>query len=194
MLKISHDTCPLCTIYSAWPPRQAAGSSSVQPVLNSKYCLTTTAMLLLKHEPFQCYLTIKSRMKISCELKERRFGSRVISGGHYPQAGISVRARLKTFGCSQTKWSQSCLSFTTLVWKEDSPIQPSWKGMNKNGETCKNSFIKLNWNSSTTSDLVGVRWCEIFENILGIVVLSEGTMNYVSSCIVDPSCHLEDFL
>jgi len=111
MLKISHDTCPLCTIYSAWPPRQAAGSSSVQPVLNSKYCLTTTAMLLLKHEPFQCYLTIKSRMKISCELKERRFGSSVISGGYYPQAGVSVRARLKkTFGCAQTKWSQSCPS------------------------------------------------------------------------------------
>lgn len=109
MLKISHDTCPLRTTYSAWPPRQAASSSSVQPVLNSKHCSTTTAMLLLKHEPFQCYLTIKSRMKISCELKERRFGSRVISGGHYPQAGISVRAWLKTtFGCSQTKWSQSC--------------------------------------------------------------------------------------
>jgi hypothetical protein len=34
-------------------------------------------------------------MKISCELKERRFGSRVISGGHCPQAGISVRAKLK---------------------------------------------------------------------------------------------------
>jgi hypothetical protein len=38
--------------------------------------------------------------------------------------------------------------------------------------------------------LVGIRWCQIFENILGIVVLSEGTMNYVSSCIVNPSCHL----
>jgi hypothetical protein len=88
-------------------------------------------MLLLKHESFQCYLTIKSRMKISCELKERRFGSRVISGGDYPQAGISVRARLKkTFGCSQTKWSQSCQVWA-CVWKEDSPIQPSWKGMNK---------------------------------------------------------------
>jgi hypothetical protein len=111
-----------------------ASSSSVQPVLNSKHCLTTTAMLLLKHKPFQCYLTIKSRMKISCELKERRFSSRVISGGHYPQAGISVRARLKkTFGCSQTKWSQSCQVWA-CVWKEDSPIQPSWKGMNKNGE------------------------------------------------------------
>jgi len=73
MLEILHDTWPLCTIDSAWPPRQAASSSSVQPVLNSKHCLTTTAMLLLKHKPFQCYLTIKSRKKISCELKERRF-------------------------------------------------------------------------------------------------------------------------
>ncbi len=95
MLEISHDTWPLCTVYSAWPPRQAASSSSVQPVLNSKHCLTTTAMLLLKLEPFQCYLTIKSRMKISCELKERRFGSRVISGGHYPRAGISVRSSVE---------------------------------------------------------------------------------------------------
>jgi hypothetical protein len=34
-------------------------------------------------------------MKISCELKERRFGSRVISGGHYPRAGISVRSSVE---------------------------------------------------------------------------------------------------
>jgi hypothetical protein len=91
-------------------------------------------MLLLKDEPFQCYLTIKSRMKITCELKERRFGSRVMSGGHYPQAGISVRARLKkTFGCSQTKWSESCQVWA-CVKGGLSPIQPSRKGMNKNGE------------------------------------------------------------
>ncbi len=170
MLEISHDTWPLCTRYSAWTPRQAASSSSVQPVLNSKYCLTTTAMLLLKNEPFQCYLTIKSRMKISRELKERRFGSRVMSGGHYPQAGISVRARLKkTFGCSQTKWSESCQvwacvkeGFSNSTFMERH--EQKWR------ETCKNSFIKPNWNSSTTTDPVGVRWCQIFEDILGIVV------------------------
>jgi hypothetical protein len=49
--------------------------------------------------------------------------------------------------------------------------------MNKNGERharilSSNSIEIL----QTTSDLVAVRRSQIFENILGIVVLSEGTM------------------